>query len=471
MARKLSELNPFSGTPTDTSEIEVLDKSDETYGAAGTNKRWSISSVKTWLSSLYAAASHTHTADDVSEVAGKYWAAEENATADQTDTEIETAYNNRVSVVSQGDAEAGSSSTVYRWTPLRVAQAIAALSAGGGLQNNFTATSDPTATDDTNAGYSVGSAWLNTDTDEAFRCADSTAGAAVWVKTSLTSDELATVALTGSYDDLTNKPTIPASTQDAISGASNFTTPGDTNTFGLIVSGVLRSLTFANLKAALKTYFDSIYAAINPTVVQIGNIGSTYNIDWQNGEVFKGTLDQDVTFSISNTVDGKAITLVLEYDGTAQRSATFSDVDEWANGAAPTMPTSTGRETIVTLLPVGGVLYGFHNTSAFSGDGGGTSDHGALSGLADDDHSQYAILDNTAASGAPAFTPSRKGALVLDTSNNEVYIALGNSSATDWWKFGALTQNSLPEVSYNFQDGTAYTFQDGTAYNFRDSGA
>jgi hypothetical protein len=52
------------------------------------------------------------------------------ATADQTDAEVETAYNNQVSVVTQALAEAGVSSTVYRWTPLRVAQAIAALGAG-----------------------------------------------------------------------------------------------------------------------------------------------------------------------------------------------------------------------------------------------------------------------------------------------------------------------------------------------------
>jgi hypothetical protein len=54
---------------------------------------------------------------------------EDGATADQTDSEIETAYNNQVAVVSQSDAEAGVSASVYRWTPQRVSQAIAALTA------------------------------------------------------------------------------------------------------------------------------------------------------------------------------------------------------------------------------------------------------------------------------------------------------------------------------------------------------
>lgn len=55
---------------------------------------------------------------------------EADATADQTDEEIEAAYNARVSVVSQAEAEAGVATTVRRWTAQRVAQAVAALSNG-----------------------------------------------------------------------------------------------------------------------------------------------------------------------------------------------------------------------------------------------------------------------------------------------------------------------------------------------------
>lgn len=68
------------------------------------------------------------TAANLSKLAG----IEENATADQSDAEIETAYNNQVSVVSQAEAEAGTATTPRRWTAQRVAQAIAALETGGG---------------------------------------------------------------------------------------------------------------------------------------------------------------------------------------------------------------------------------------------------------------------------------------------------------------------------------------------------
>lgn len=56
---------------------------------------------------------------------------ESGATADQTNAEIETAYNAQVAVVTQVEAEAGTLTTVRRWTPERVKQAIDALGGGG----------------------------------------------------------------------------------------------------------------------------------------------------------------------------------------------------------------------------------------------------------------------------------------------------------------------------------------------------
>ena len=60
---------------------------------------------------------------------------ETGATQDQTPAEIKTAYDSLVAIVSQADAEAGTSTTAYRWTPERVKQAIDALGGvgGGGL--------------------------------------------------------------------------------------------------------------------------------------------------------------------------------------------------------------------------------------------------------------------------------------------------------------------------------------------------
>lgn len=56
---------------------------------------------------------------------------EASATADQSNAEIETAYNAQVAAASQAEAEAGTEAAIRRFSPLRVKQAIDALSGGG----------------------------------------------------------------------------------------------------------------------------------------------------------------------------------------------------------------------------------------------------------------------------------------------------------------------------------------------------
>lgn len=69
---------------------------------------------------------------------------------------------------------------------------------------NYTATTDPGATNDLNdtgasngVGYEIGSKWLNTTSGEWFMAVDVTDGAAVWEKISLTVDELDAIAVSG----------------------------------------------------------------------------------------------------------------------------------------------------------------------------------------------------------------------------------------------------------------------------------
>ena len=70
---------------------------------------------------------------------------EAGATADQSNAEIEAAYNAQVAVVGQAEAEAGAATTVRRWTAQRVRQAIEAAmdgSGGGGGGKHFSTRSD-----------------------------------------------------------------------------------------------------------------------------------------------------------------------------------------------------------------------------------------------------------------------------------------------------------------------------------------
>lgn len=58
----------------------------------------------------------------------------------------------------------------------------------------------PTVTDDSAAGYSAWSLWGNSATGEVYRCLDATTGAAVWVQTTLTVDELGSAAMAETTD-------------------------------------------------------------------------------------------------------------------------------------------------------------------------------------------------------------------------------------------------------------------------------
>jgi len=66
------------------------------------------------------------------------------------------------------------------------------------IKNNLTATADPLVTDDGTKGYDVTSLWVNASSTEMFKCFDTATGAADWEKTTLTIDDLGTMAVQNS---------------------------------------------------------------------------------------------------------------------------------------------------------------------------------------------------------------------------------------------------------------------------------
>jgi len=151
-----AEVNAVDSVNTKTGTV-VIDP-DDLSDAATTNKFTTAADI-TKLSGIEAGAEvndvdtvNTQTgavvldADDISDSAttNKYTTAgditklsgiESGATADQSDAEIETAYQTQVPLISQGDAEAGIATAIESWSAVRVKQAIAALETGGGLAN------------------------------------------------------------------------------------------------------------------------------------------------------------------------------------------------------------------------------------------------------------------------------------------------------------------------------------------------
>ena len=102
------------------------------------------------------------------------------------------------------------------------------------------------------------------------------------------------------------------------------------------------------------------YTQSTATPVSLGNLGATETIDFSAGHEQYGTLDSNVTITHSNEVSGRTVTLYLAYDGSAQRTITWSDVDKWLdgnNGSAPTTPSATGHVLVVTLKFIGTTCY------------------------------------------------------------------------------------------------------------------
>lgn len=101
----------------------------------------------------------------------------------------------------------------------------------GSVQNNWTATTDPTVNDDEGEGYAQGSIWYNTVSGEIFICVDATDGVAVWVSTApqIITDYIGVLIETpenGDYTVTLNAPyamTITETTTQSSSGTCTMT--------------------------------------------------------------------------------------------------------------------------------------------------------------------------------------------------------------------------------------------------------
>lgn len=88
---------------------------------------------------------------------------------------------------------------------------------------NVDAATPPTSSDDTSQGWQKGSLWIDNTSKEAYRCVDASLNNAVWINTTLTTSELSDVALTGSYQDLLNKPTKATPSKEGFMSAADKT--------------------------------------------------------------------------------------------------------------------------------------------------------------------------------------------------------------------------------------------------------
>lgn len=83
---------------------------------------------------------------------------------------------------SSGTPKPYSFAGIKTWVKAWIAKGDVGLSNVVNTKHNLSASTDPSATDDTGSGYSAGSVWLRTDTGTSWVCRSATASAAVWVR-------------------------------------------------------------------------------------------------------------------------------------------------------------------------------------------------------------------------------------------------------------------------------------------------
>ena len=82
----------------------------------------------------------------------------------------------------------------------------------------------------------------------------------------------------------------------------------------------------------------------------LGTVGATETINWNNGNVQYLIMDVNLTLSFSNPVSGHAYTLILKQDGSGTNSVTWPANVTWPGGTAPTITTTANAVDVVTLI-------------------------------------------------------------------------------------------------------------------------
>jgi hypothetical protein len=267
--------------------------------------------------------------------------------------------------------EAGTESALRSMSPLRVAQAIAALGGSGG----------PLSTNDQTIG-----------TDYTLAVGENASA----VGPIAVADDVTLTISDDSYffviDDGTELPA-EISIASEIHAATNKSTPVDSDEVGIwdSVTGMLNHVTWANIKATLKTYFDTLYIYTPPSSMVrlnthngygstntkirrftnvVTNTGSdiTYADSAANGAIF--TINTDGIYSISysdsfNASSTFGISLNSSQLTTAVQSITIGDV----LAASMTPAANTPGTVSVTLLLSAGDVIRAHTDGAAAGLG------------------------------------------------------------------------------------------------------
>jgi hypothetical protein len=137
-----------------------------------------------------------------------------------------------------------------------------------------------------------------------------------------------------------------------INGATAKTTPVDADFIGLMdsaASNILKKLSWLNVKATLKTYFDTLYQAVGTYLVASNNLSdltntTTARTNLKMLDVYITTGDQTTSSSTASSITG------LSFSATASKRYKISGIIHIGCG-------STGGVRIQVTLPTGATVY------------------------------------------------------------------------------------------------------------------
>ena len=175
----------------------------------------------------------------------------------------------------------------------------------------------------------VGEVTVDTDKDVVVVHDGATAGGVPMVK----SADLATVATTGDYTDLTNTPTIPT---DFVSAASGGTFSGNVTVSAEFIADS----------------YNETYGALS---------GTTPTVDCEAGNNFALSTTGNTTFTFSNPpASGTAYGFTLKVTAGGAHTLTWPASVDWPGGTAPDAPASGETDVYVFYTVDGGTTwYGF----------------------------------------------------------------------------------------------------------------
>ncbi len=171
-----------------------------------------------------------------------------------------------------------------------------------------------------------------------------------------------------------------------INGATAKATPVDADFVGLMdsaASNVLKKLSWANVKATLKTYFDTLYSTAtgvetltNKTLTtpvvngytegaNVANTGTAYTINITEDTVQILTLTGNCTYTFPAAAVGKSFLLVQKQDATGSRTATWPAAVKWPSSTAPTLTSTANKADVFAFTSDGTNWYGRTIGSAY----------------------------------------------------------------------------------------------------------